>query len=240
MNLTFMFHRAIVSRYGNSLETFEEIFKILSLSKRSVLPGEKLPRMSYTLSFDDATIDFYTFIYPLLKKYNLKAILAVPSGSILDKAEASKKQRILEVQKHLDVAKLQGMAFCSWEEIREMQASNHVKIASHSMTHVNLTHAGVDLECELKKSKLLIEDKLQTTIDTFVAPYGQMNKAILKSAKNYYRYIYRIGSALNLSWKQKMLYRISCDQVENAVDLFKPLNKSGFFGKSILNLVRGC
>lgn len=239
MNYSLLFHRAYPSRYGNSLKNLEAVFKYLSIHKLCALPGDH-KKISYTLTFDDATCDFYFFIYPLLKKYQLKAILAVPVSFISNISSMSKEKRMLELKKHTNLSQLHSSAFCNWQELIEMKNSQHVIMASHSMSHRNLLHLNLaETDNEFKKSKEILEEKLNGPVDTFIVPYGRIHKQSLKIAKKYYTYVYRIGSALNLSWKQKVLYRISCDGLTKPYISFKKSKKLIFLSKNIINSLRG-
>lgn len=87
--------------------------------------GKKpLPDKPILLTFDDGYKSFYTRIYPLLRLFNYPAIFAFVS-------------KWLEVDedglvKYGKQGKVPRNHFVSWAEIREMQASGLVEIASHS------------------------------------------------------------------------------------------------------------
>jgi hypothetical protein len=75
------------------------------------------------LSFDDGYRSFYTRVYPLLLAYDYPAVLAlvtswmeVPAGGEVDYGGRPLKRE----------------AFVTWDEVRTMQASGLVEIASHS------------------------------------------------------------------------------------------------------------
>ncbi|EDY86907.1 YcdR [gamma proteobacterium HTCC5015] len=93
--------------------------------------GEKpLPPKAVLLTFDDGYDSFYYKIYPLLKLYNYPAVFALvtdwietPDGEKVPYGDELKDRR----------------EFLHWDQVREMQASGLVEIASH--TH-NL-HRGI-------------------------------------------------------------------------------------------------
>src|SRR4029078_10371494 len=146
--ITLMFHRVFEPHLGYDPAQFERYLQYLLEHYPIVVPGDNLKRnaISICLTFDDAYYDFYYYVYPLLKKYNIKAILAVPVKYILDTTT-------LSAQTRLSVPYPQGMAdnlfaqkapFCTWEELREMADGKHVIMASHGFAHADLSHPNTD------------------------------------------------------------------------------------------------
>ncbi|MCB1084721.1 MAG: polysaccharide deacetylase family protein [Chlamydiia bacterium] len=179
----------------------------------TVLPGEKLsggPKVC--LTFDDATCDFYHLIFPLLEKYRLKALLAVPTAFIPKKVALTPEERLKKVKElPSKIPPIPNPAFCSWEELRILAGSPLIQIASHSLHHRPLTSQHVNPAHELTLSKEILEEELNGPINTFVYPYGQWNRKVHTLAKQSYQYIFRIGNAHNISWNQNLLYRVSGD-----------------------------
>lgn len=62
---------------SNSDAMIESHLKLISQRFTTVFPGDELTNNSICLTFDDAYYDFYHYVFPLLKKYNLKTLLAV-------------------------------------------------------------------------------------------------------------------------------------------------------------------
>lgn len=93
-----------------------------------------LPDNSILLTFDDGYLDNWVFIYPILKKYGMKGTIFV-SPDFVDPST--------EVRPNLDdvnagrssMHELPVAGFLSWAEMREMEASGHIDIQSHAMTH---------------------------------------------------------------------------------------------------------
>lgn len=152
----------------------------------------KLPAKPVLLTFDDGYISFYTKIYPLLKAFNYPAVFALvtswmetPQGGQI----AYGKQR------------LPRSAFITWEQVREMQKSGLVEIASH--THdlhrsVNGNPSGSQfaavfpeykngryetpeaykqrIRSDLKRSADIIAARTGVRPSVIVWPYGQFNE----------------------------------------------------------------
>ena len=85
--------------------------------------GAPLPAQAILLTFDDGLKDVYTRVFPLLKQYHYPAVIALV-GTWLD----------VEAGKTVDydgVARLRDQ-FVTWDEVREMQRSGLVEVASHA------------------------------------------------------------------------------------------------------------
>lgn len=82
---------------------------------RQAHEGRKiLPEKAVLLSFDDAYLSFYQFVFPILQLYKASAVLSVPTSWIDQKPEYVDKPLM------------------SWSQIREVQKSGLVFIASHA------------------------------------------------------------------------------------------------------------
>ena len=208
----------------------------------SVFPGQDEGK-AICLTFDDAYYDFYHYVFPLLKKYRLKALLAVPSAYILDDTDVEPSKRLSLTHREIyEGSNWRTHApFCTYAELREMIGSGHVAVASHSMNHVNLSDEGIDLEQEIVRSKIALEEKLRFRVDSFVLPYGKYNAAAVALAHEHYSYVFRIGNALNPSWEGigGLVYRIKGDALRTPDELFKPLKQLGFWFKTMVKLVKG-
>ena len=77
-----------------------------------------MPNLS--LSFDDSRKDFYTNVFPLLKRYNIPATLNVITA------------RILKTELGDD-----SLTYMTIPEVKECADSGLVEIASHSANHKN-------------------------------------------------------------------------------------------------------
>ena len=62
-------------------------------------------------------------------------------------------------------------------------------------------------------SKKLIENKLQSKINSFIYPYGKMNRSLQKKVEKEYQQAYRIGGATNCIQNNvpRLLYRIDAE-----------------------------
>lgn len=226
--ITLMFHRVNDNNSVFNATQFSQYLAYLVKHFPIVVPGQTLPSapVAIALTFDDAYFDFYHHVYPLLKHYQIKALLAVPVKYIVEKTQLSSQER-------LSVPYPQGMTFplceqkvpfCTWEELREMANSQQVIIASHGYAHANLADQQTDLEEEIVYSKQKLEQELPIPIQHFVYPYGKMTKKVHQKVCQHYEYGIRIGSALNLGWehRHRFIYRIDADRL---LDQFQPITQ---------------
>lgn len=243
MLLALLYHKTGSGKYANTLKTLDDHFQWIASHYPTVLPGEPLNKnLSVCLTFDDAFFDFYHYVFPLLKKYNLKALLAVPTAYIPDETKLSSKERLEKVKAFPDRGPpIPSPAFCTWDELKELSDSPHVQIASHSLHHRPLTSTHINPENELAASKALLEEKLGIPVTSFVYPFGLWNKKVHALATKYYSHIFRIGNAHNFSWinTNNLLYRINADQLPSPKFPFGPLSRLKHSARYLFNTARG-
>ncbi len=219
MLLTLMYHQIVNPDKSIGLNEFRNHLKYLQDNFPIVLPGETLKtnKLSICLTFDDAYFDFYHYIYPLLKSYNLRAILGIPTAFIKDDTNESTNNRLnIPYPNGLEKKILEKHTpLCTWKEIKEMVASRHVIPASHSHTHANLTSTSTDLHQELLTSKNIIRDQLGCDVKSFIYPFGSMNSKVQNFVHKHFPYEFRIGSAINYTsnGNKGLLYRIDADHL---------------------------
>lgn len=227
---------------SNSDSMMEAHLQLIASRYNTVFPGDELVGDTICLTFDDAYFNFYYYVFPLLRKYNLKALLAVPSAYILEDTDVEPGRRLsLSHHEIYDGENYRTFApFCTYVELREMVQSGHVMIASHSMNHIVLSGDDVDLEKEIFGSKVALEDKIGCRIDSFVLPYGKYNNEVVELAREHYSYVFRIGNAFNPSWDGigGLIYRIKGDALKTPDALFKPLSQLGFWFKTIVKMIK--
>jgi peptidoglycan/xylan/chitin deacetylase (PgdA/CDA1 family) len=121
--------------------------------------GLPLPPKPILLSFDDGYQGHYTYVYPLLKKYNFPGLFAIYTNK---------------------VGKKLGRSSLSWEQLREMAADPLVTIASHSVSHPADLREMEDnrLRDETVESKRILESQLSISIKYFVYPEGKYDERV--------------------------------------------------------------
>ena len=236
-----MYHHVDSDRCSNKHEIMQQHLEYISQTYTSIFPSlEPQEKNAICLVFDDGYYDFYKVIFPLLKQYNLKALLAVVPSVVLDDTDKDATARLQPEHNHL-FTEYKNATFCTYKELQEMQESGHVQIASHSLTHVNLLENGVNLEDELALSKSILEEKLDTKVESFVFPFGKYNQAVLDATKKHYKYCFRIGNGLNKDFRgiNGVIYRIDGDNLEDASSIFSFKNMLKFKFKTFTKRLVG-
>jgi peptidoglycan/xylan/chitin deacetylase (PgdA/CDA1 family) len=215
MLLILMYHRV----YGLGGWPAALRLHLRSLAERCavVLPGQPIDRdrLSVCLTFDDATVDFYKCVYPLLLELELSAVVGVPTAFIQQGTHLSMEDR-LDRQARCIMApgyKQGDGALCTWSELAEMQASGRVSCAGHGHYHGSMTDKETDVDAEVDQSFQTLQRKLGLTPDVFIFPYGSADRRALQAVGRRFRYAMRIGGAINRDWGKpgEFLYRVDAE-----------------------------
>jgi peptidoglycan/xylan/chitin deacetylase (PgdA/CDA1 family) len=123
---------------------------------------KKIPGRTIVLTFDDGYKDNYTYVFPILKKYNFPATVFIILSN-------------MGKQGYLD-----------WGEIKEMQDSGLVTFGSHTFTHpfLDVLQSPLDLKNEVAGSKAALEEKLGRPVKLFCYPSGRFNDRVVQAVKD--------------------------------------------------------
>ena len=130
-------HDWVWSHISEPYAFFEKKLQLISKKYNTIfwadlyayMKGEvDLPENSICLTFDDGYLDNWCYLYPLLKKYQIKATIFVNP----DFVDPSQELRPFFGQEQLGKT---FAGFLNWAEMREMEASGLVDIQSHALTH---------------------------------------------------------------------------------------------------------
>lgn len=123
-----------LGQYTIYASEFEEDLRYLrdngftALTSRDIIAIEdglmEMPEKPVLLTIDDGSYSVYDIAFPLLQKYNMRAVLAV-IGSYTD-------DESLWIRQSGESAPERKFLFCTWDEIKKMQQSGFVEIISHS------------------------------------------------------------------------------------------------------------
>jgi peptidoglycan/xylan/chitin deacetylase (PgdA/CDA1 family) len=91
---------------------------------------KKLKPGSIMLTFDDGYLDNWVFVFPIIKKYNLKITVFI-SPEFVDPGLEKRPS----LSDGMSPKKPESRGFMNWEEMREMERSGLVDIQSHALTH---------------------------------------------------------------------------------------------------------
>ena len=162
--------------YINTPQSFEENIKtflengytIMSLKELNDANSGKtnLPAKPLIITFDDGYYSNYEYIYPILKKYNVKASIFIITNKIGKESN--------------------GIKYLGWNECLEMQNSGLVEIFSHSKKHVFYDKLPVrEIRDDVKESYKVIEEHLgKQSLKVFAYPYGAYTKKTVRALKN--------------------------------------------------------
>ena len=168
--------------------------EFLSIMKGRQLPPEK-PIM---ITFDDGWLDNWLFAFPVLQKYDMKAVVFVVTSRVAEKGrrQRSDEGAITSLPSHKACEEMiegdcKSEVMLSWEELGEMEASGLIDIQSHTHTHQRWNrlssekNTSRDMLCrELEMSKKIIEDKLGKLCSAFCWPWGINNREYIDIAKS--------------------------------------------------------
>ena len=122
-------------------------------------------RKPVMLTFDDGYRNNYTNLFPLLKKYNVRATIFVIGNTV-------------DASNYLSAA-----------QMREMQASGLVSFQSHTMSHSFLdTLSASQLDSEMSRSRLTIARITGKEPFVLCYPSGRANALAKQYAAQYYQF----------------------------------------------------
>lgn len=162
-------------------ERFEAQLKWLKDNGYTVIPlkeavaylqGQRasVPPKSVVITDDDGWQSAYTYMYPLVKKYNIPVTLFIYPGTISE-----------------------GKHAMTWDELKELQQTGLFDIQGHTYEHPNFKQAkrGMSeasyqklVKVELFDSKNVLEKKLNTKISYLAWPFGIYDAYLEQQAAN--------------------------------------------------------
>jgi peptidoglycan/xylan/chitin deacetylase (PgdA/CDA1 family) len=176
-----MYHNIVFGRtggeYNRDLYNFEH--DLVFLRNRTEIIGldelvdikagkKKLETDASIITFDDGDLSIYALVFPLLKKYDIKATFFIITDFV------------------------GTVGYVSWDQLKEIDAYRNARgeklftIGSHSLDHKRFdTIPAEAIPRELMESKLAIERKIQSPVSFFALPFGAGagRKEIIEAAK---------------------------------------------------------
>ena len=189
--------------------------------------GSELPEKPIILTFDDGYYDNYVYAWPLLEKYECKAVIS-PIGKAADEAENEEYRSVLWSQ-------------CTWEELKEMSDSGFVELQNHTydLHKLNKSWQGAaaktgesddDYKQRLSEDLLKAASKIQEVTgnvpDAVVYPFGAKSDTTEDIVRS-------LGFSAALDCEEKINYIDSPDDLFRLHRFLRPDNISSadFFGK---------
>lgn len=149
-------------------------FRLISLDSLQEVLDSEVKGNFVILSFDDGYDDNFEYAFPILKKFNLPAIIFLATRFInQDKFNNGYQNSRL----------FAGLKFLTWKKI-ELMSSYGISFGSHTHSHIDLGKASLeDIEKEIITSKEIIEKKIGKSTHFFAYPFGRLNNLGSKTVK---------------------------------------------------------
>jgi biofilm PGA synthesis lipoprotein PgaB len=170
--------------------------------------GKPLPPKAVLLTFDDGLVSFYTHVFPLLRTYRYPALFAL-ENSWMDMAAGET----------MDYNGMQcgRQCFVSWDQVREMQASGLVEMASHTFNlHDGILGnpqgsqlpAAVSLAFDAATARYetpaeyrkRVHDDLKQSADEIERQTGKRPRAIVWPYGNYAQAAQQEAASVGMTW----------------------------------------
>jgi len=122
--------------FENQLQYFSKNYTTLSLKDYWAICNHSIamPENPLIITFDDGYLDNWTWGFPLLKKYGLKATIFVNPEFVDQKPDI--RPNLEDVwEGNASQNDIRQWGFLSWAEMLKMESSGFIDIQSHTMTH---------------------------------------------------------------------------------------------------------
>ena len=206
--------------YINTPESFEENIKTLLENGYNFISFQELndainkkielPKKPILINMDDGYYSNYEYIYPILKKYNIKASIFIVTDNI---------------GKELD-----GKKYLSWEQCLEMQNSGLVEILSHSKRHVFYDKLSIrEIVDDVKKSYKTIEKNLgNKSLKVFAYPYGASTSKTVWALKinGIDMQVYDLGMNYYNNFNKNYIKRINIPCEMTGIEIIEEINNT--------------
>ncbi len=190
----------------------------------------KLPEKPIMLTFDDGYETGYTMVYPLMKKYNMCAVVSV-IGSLTD--------LYTQIDDHND-----RYSYLTWDEVKTLAATQEIEIQNHSYDMhyaesgkrkgiAKLKGESSDdyynaLYSDVGKMQLLLMKKANCIATAMAYPFGSYTKETTEICK-------RLGFKCSFTCEEKInkIYKYNADSLFDLGRYNRPSGKtsSEFFDK---------
>ncbi|MBF0317669.1 MAG: polysaccharide deacetylase family protein [Nitrospirae bacterium] len=181
-------HMRLLQRMGYRTLHTDDLLEIAA--------GAIAPQRCVMITFDDGWLDNYVYAYPILKKYDHKAVIFVVTSRI---AENGLRPRMDEgfstpLPSHKECVGMVeegngSQCVLSWQELGQMEHSGVIDVQSHTHTHVRFDKLYEDnadrlahLHLDLQRSKALIEERLDKKCYGLCWPWGVYDEGWIATA----------------------------------------------------------
>ncbi|MCL4558424.1 MAG: polysaccharide deacetylase family protein [Deltaproteobacteria bacterium] len=97
--------------------------------------SSRVPRKSFVLTFDDGFYCNYRYLFPILKKYGLRATVFAVSGTRKQSTDVPQRERARGYPSRSGANIESAENFATWDELKTMVGSGLVQVEDHSLFH---------------------------------------------------------------------------------------------------------
>ncbi len=153
-----VFRHGIARLHENGYRTLT-----LTDAAASLRTAQPLPARSFVMTFDDGYQSVYDEAFPVMREHGMRATVFLTVG----KAQPSRDNRL---------PSMSDRSMLNWREISEM-ADHGISFGAHTLTHPDLTRVPPErMQEEIHRSKIVIEDRLGSPVNSFAYPYGRYDQ----------------------------------------------------------------
>ena len=186
--------------YSVSIAQFEEhVSRVARLNACEELPGEAI-----RVTFDDGHVSQFEQGLPVLEQCSVKAMFFVTAGWMGRRA-----------------------GYMSWPQVAKLSALGH-EVQSHGWSHAFLTRcSNQELACELRQSKIEIENQLGKSVDAISVPGGRWDPRVLEACSYAgYRRVFlsdpwilpRTWSGLQVEGRWMITHQMSAERIATLLE----------------------
>ena len=211
-------HFKLIKKMGFEAITFE------CLSKMKLIDRLKSNKRYIIITVDDGYIDNLTLMLPLLKKYQLKAVVYVVTGEEYNRWDVDGPNNS---EKRVE---LMGKS-----DIKELSESGLVEIGGHTLSHPRLPKINLaKQQHEVVTNKHQLEEIIGNKLTSFAYPYGDLDENVKQVVKDAgYKYAVATNSGPLAFHKDLMqIRRIAIFPKTNVFGLWRKIKGNYLFRKN--------
>ena len=218
----FLYHQVNPISSNVSPEIFEEHLKIIKKYNMKTITiseyyNNNINKNSMLLTFDDGYYDNFKYVFPLLKKYNMKATIFLNTLYIMDKRENEPEIKdnntvnLEAMKKYIENGKATINQYMSWEEIKEMYDSGLIDFQAHSHKHMaifkDIKIEGLTKKERIEAPELYLYGELEDDFPIFAkrGEYSGKAKIIKKEFYKIFKRFYKENIENKITDKNEIL-----------------------------------
>ena len=218
----FLYHQVNPISSNVSPEIFEEHLKIIKKYNMKTITiseyyNNNIDKNSILLTFDDGYYDNFKYVFPLLKKYNMKATIFLNTLYIMDKRENEPEIKdnntvnLEAMKKYIENGKATINQYMSWEEIKEMYDSGLIDFQAHSHKHMaifkDIKIEGLTKKERIEAPELYLYGELEDDFPIFAkrGEYSGKAKIIKKEFYKIFKRFYKENIENKITDKNEIL-----------------------------------